>query len=102
MAVYEYRTTGTCSKKIFVELEGRTIKSVRFTSGCNGNLKGISLLVAGRDVDEVISMFKDVRCTFMPSSCPAQLALALREACAAQEAEQHAGPVIEQADKEKT
>ena len=83
MATYTYKTKGVCSKSITVELEGRTIKRVAFTGGCDGNLKGLSQLVAGMDIDTVIGRLKDVRCENKPTSCPAQLAIALAEACAA-------------------
>ena len=83
MAVYEYQTRGTCSQKIQVELDGRTINSVHFTGGCSGNLRGIAKLVAGRDAGEVIELLKDVRCDSAgTTSCPAQLAIALQEALA--------------------
>ena len=83
MAAYTYKTKGVCSRTITVELEGRIIKSVAFTGGCDGNLKGLSRLVAGMDIDTVIERVRDVRCENKPTSCPAQLALALREAHAA-------------------
>ena len=51
----DYRTRGTCSSSIHVELDGRKIKRVVFTGGCNGNLQGISRLVEGMDIDEVIA-----------------------------------------------
>ena len=83
MATHTYKTKGVCSRTITVELEGRIIKSVAFTGGCDGNLKGLSRLVAGMDIDTVIERVRDVRCENKPTSCPAQLALALREAQAA-------------------
>lgn len=82
--VYEYKTTGTCSKKITVELEGKTIKNVSFEGGCNGNLSGISKLVKGLDTDFVIERFSGNKCGARPTSCPDQLAIALKEAYAAQ------------------
>ncbi len=74
-----YKTKGTCSTSIQVELDGDTIKSVSFTGGCNGNLKGISSLVTGMKAQDAIERLKGIRCGFKPTSCPDQLALALEE-----------------------
>lgn len=84
MSVYEYTTKGTCSRKITVELAGKTIKKVEFEGGCNGNLKGIGKLVAGLDMDFVIERFAGNTCNNRTTSCPDQLAKALQEAYAAQ------------------
>ena len=83
---YEYKTKGTCSRKITVELEGKTIKSVEFEGGCAGNTAGIAKLVAGMDMDYVIERFAGNTCGSRPTSCPDQLAKALQEAYAAQQA----------------
>lgn len=83
MSIYEYKTKGTCSRKITVELDGKTIKKVAFEGGCNGNLSGISKLVEGMDMDFVIERFSGNTCNDRPTSCPDQLARALREAYAA-------------------
>ena len=83
--IYEYTTKGTCSRKITLELEGKTIKHVEFEGGCNGNLKGISKLVEGMDMDFVIERFSGNTCNNKPTSCPDQLAIALREAYAAEQ-----------------
>jgi len=85
---YEYKTQGTCSRKITVELDGKTIKDVQFEGGCNGNLSGISKLVRGMDMDFVIERFAGNKCGNRPTSCPDQLARALQEAYAAQQAAQ--------------
>ena len=85
MSKYEYKTTGTCSRKITVELDGRTIHQVNFEGGCNGNLAGISKLVEGLDIDFVIERFKGNKCNDKPTSCPDQLAIALQEAYAAEQ-----------------
>ena len=74
-----YKTKGTCSTSIDVELEDGVIDSVRFTGGCNGNLQGISALVKGMKPEEAISRLKGIRCGFKPTSCPDQLAHALEE-----------------------
>lgn len=73
----KYRTKGTCSSSIDVELDNGIIKSVHFTGGCNGNLQGISRLVEGMPAEEAISRLKGIKCGIKPTSCPDQLALAL-------------------------
>lgn len=87
MSIYEYQTKGTCSRKITVELDGRTIKRVAFEGGCSGNLSGISKLVEGMDMDFVIARFAGNTCGSRPTSCPDQLAQALKEAYAAEQKE---------------
>lgn len=77
---YHYKTKGTCSSEIIVELDGDTIKSVEIVGGCNGNSKGICSLVQGMKADEVIRRCKGIRCGFKPTSCPDQLANALLHA----------------------
>ena len=74
-----YKTKGTCSTSIDVELKDCVIDSVKFTGGCNGNLQGISALVKGMKPEEAISRLKGIRCGFKPTSCPDQLAHALEE-----------------------
>ena len=74
-----YKTKGTCSTSIDVELKDGVIDSVKFTGGCNGNLQGISALVKGMKPEESISRLKGIRFGFKPTSCPDQLAHALEE-----------------------
>ena len=74
-----YKTKGTCSTMIDVELKDGVIDSVKFTGGCKGNLQGISALVKGMKPEEAISRLKGIRCGFKPTSCPDQLAHALEE-----------------------
>lgn len=74
-----YKTKGTCSTSIDIELKDGVIDSVKFTGGCNGNLQGISALVKGMKPEEAISRLKGIRCGFKPTSCPDQLAHALEE-----------------------
>lgn len=74
-----YKTKGTCSTSIDVELKDGVIDSVKFTGGCNGNLQGISALVKGMKPEEAISRLKGIRCGFKPTSCPDQLAHPLEE-----------------------
>lgn len=75
-----YKTSGVCSREIHFELDGDTIKSVKFVGGCAGNTAGICQLVAGMKVDDVIQKLQGVRCGHKPTSCPDQLAYALRTA----------------------
>lgn len=75
-----YITHGTCSKQIDVEVENGIVKSVVFYGGCNGNLQGISSLVAGMKVEDVIARLDGIRCGARNTSCPDQLCKALREA----------------------
>ncbi len=77
--VYKYRTHGTCSRSISFEVDGDTVKNVNFEGGCNGNLKGIGALVEGMKIDDVIARVEGIRCGFKSTSCPDQLAQALRE-----------------------
>ena len=86
MFTYTYRTRGTCSQAIEVALDGKTIRRVAFAGGCPGNLAGISRLVEGMDMDVVIERLAGTRCGNRPTSCPDQLALALREAYQASQA----------------
>lgn len=75
---YKYRTTGTCSQEITFEVEDNKLKNVQFLGGCNGNLQGIGRLVEGQDVDTVITKLEGIRCGMKPTSCPDQLAQALK------------------------
>ena len=72
-----YKTEGTCSQLIEIELKDGVIDSVQFTGGCNGNLKGICALVKGMKPEDVIAKCKGIRCGLKPTSCPDQLARAL-------------------------
>ena len=76
---YEYKTKGTCSQRIFFEIEDGKVKNVQFVGGCNGNLKGIASLVEGMDAEDVIARIEGIRCGMKATSCPDQLAKALKE-----------------------
>lgn len=76
---YTYKTKGVCSRSIVIELEGETINSIKFEGGCNGNTKGISSLVVGMNIDDVIDRLEGINCGFRGTSCPDQLAKALIE-----------------------
>lgn len=73
-----YKTSGVCSKRIDFEITDGKLHNVSFTGGCHGNLQGIGRLVEGMEVDEVISRLEGIRCGFKNTSCPDQLAKALK------------------------
>ena len=77
--MYSYKTKGVCSSEIQIELDGDKIKSVNYINGCNGNTKGISALVEGMEVGEVIKRCENITCNHRPTSCPGQLAIALKQ-----------------------
>jgi uncharacterized protein (TIGR03905 family) len=76
---YTYKTKGVCSSTINFEVEDDVITSLQFVGGCNGNLKGISSLCIGMKVQDVIERLEGIKCGFKSSSCPDQLAEALKE-----------------------
>ena len=77
---YEFKTNGTCSKAILFEVEEGIVKNVQFLGGCNGNLKGIGSLVEGMNIDDVIARVEGITCGMKATSCPDQLAQALKAA----------------------
>ena len=77
---FEYKTKGTCSQHILLEIEECILKNVQFIGGCNGNLKGIGSLVEGMNIDDVISRLEGTTCGMKATSCPDQLAQALKQA----------------------
>ncbi|MEZ3467977.1 MAG: TIGR03905 family TSCPD domain-containing protein [Schaedlerella sp.] len=76
----EFIPSGVCSRAIHVELDGDTIKNVEFVGGCNGNTQGIASLVRGMKVDDAISRMEGITCGYKSTSCPDQLATALKKA----------------------
>ena len=76
--LYTFRPRGVCSQLMEIETEGSTVKSLNVIGGCSGNLQGISRLIAGMEIDEVIERLEGIRCGFKPTSCPDQLAQALK------------------------
>ena len=74
-----YQTKGTCSRSIDIELDQDTIKSVTFIGGCNGNLQGICALVKGMKIQDAIDRLDGIKCGMKNTSCPDQLACALKE-----------------------
>lgn len=77
---FDYRTKGTCSQRILFEVEDGILRNVQFIGGCNGNLKGIGSLVEGMDIDQVIAKLEGTTCGMKSTSCPDQLAAALKKA----------------------
>ncbi|QSX04692.1 TIGR03905 family TSCPD domain-containing protein [Sedimentibacter sp. zth1] len=77
--MYRYKTHGVCSREISFDVKDNKLTDVSFVGGCIGNLRGISILVDGMDIDLVIEKFKNVKCGKKSTSCPAQLAKALEE-----------------------
>lgn len=75
--IFTYKTKGTCSSSVEIEIEEDVIEKVNFNGGCSGNLKGIATLVEGQTVDAVIQKLSGIRCGFKSTSCPDQLAKAL-------------------------
>ena len=76
---YEFKPSGVCSRNISFDVEDGVVKNVVYTGGCNGNLQGIGKLVAGMKVDEVIARLDGIKCGVRSTSCPDQLAKALRK-----------------------
>lgn len=77
---YTYKTNGVCSKKIDFEIVDGRVKNVRFTGGCGGNTQGVAALAEGMTPEELIARLEGIRCGFKRTSCPDQLANAVKEA----------------------
>lgn len=78
----EYKTQGTCSRAVVVDVEDGVITDCSFVGGCSGNTQGVAALVKGMKVDEAIAKIKGIKCGFKTTSCPDQLARALESALA--------------------
>ena len=76
---YEYTTKGTCSRSILFDIEEGKVKNVQYIGGCNGNLKGIGSLVEGMEINDVITRLEGISCGSKGTSCPDQLAAALKQ-----------------------
>ena len=76
---YEYRTSGTCARAIYVDVEDGIVKDVEFYGGCHGNLQGIAALVKGMKAEDVVERVKGIKCGNKGTSCPDQLSCALEE-----------------------
>ena len=74
-----YTTQGTCSRKIEIDLDGDMIEKVEYIGGCHGNTQGVAALLKGMSIDEAISRLDGIKCGFRPTSCPDQLAKALKK-----------------------
>ncbi|WP_029324533.1 TIGR03905 family TSCPD domain-containing protein [Butyrivibrio sp. AE3004] len=75
-----YKTKGTCSTQIDIDVEEGIIKHVSFTNGCNGNLQGVSRLVEGMKAEDAIAKLRGIKCGFKNTSCPDQLSYAIEAA----------------------
>ena len=73
-----YKTNGVCSRNILIDVEDGIVKNVKFIGGCSGNTQGIAALVKGMPIDEVIKRLEGIKCGFKSTSCPDQLAKALK------------------------
>ena len=78
MKTITYASKGVCSRQIDIDVEGDKIVKVKFTGGCAGNTQGVARLLEGMTVDEAISRLEGIRCGFKPTSCPDQVAEALK------------------------
>ncbi len=78
----QYKTKGVCAREIQFEIEDNKVKNVKFIGGCSGNTQGVAALVDGMDVNEAISRIEGIKCGPRPTSCPDQLACALKSAIA--------------------
>ena len=78
MSTFEYTPKGVCSRKMIFDLDGDIIRSVEVIGGCNGNLKCISSLLKGQNVNEIISRLEGITCGPKSTSCPDQIAQALK------------------------
>ncbi|MBQ3409028.1 MAG: TIGR03905 family TSCPD domain-containing protein [Clostridia bacterium] len=76
---YIYRPEGVCSTEMIFDIEDNEIKSFKAINGCNGNLKGISSLITGMSIDDVIAKLNGIKCGFRDTSCPDQIAKALEQ-----------------------
>ena len=81
---YTYRTQGTCSQAIEFEIVDGILRNVQFYGGCNGNTQGVATLVEGMKAEDVIAKLEGIRCGFKSTSCPDQLAQAIKQALASQ------------------
>ena len=80
MRTYTYTPKGVCSMKITFDVdENDIVSNIKFTGGCNGNTQGVAALANGRKKDELIKLLSGIKCGFRPTSCPDQLAAALKE-----------------------
>ncbi|GIM28668.1 TSCPD domain-containing protein [Clostridium polyendosporum] len=77
--MYSFKTTGVCSKQIDFQVINNKVKNVSFTAGCSGNLKGLSALIEGMEINDAINRLKGITCGNRETSCPDQLSKALEQ-----------------------
>lgn len=77
---YQYRTKGVCSRGITLDIVDGCVRNVKFEGGCHGNTQGVAALVEGMNAEEAVRRLSGIRCGMKGSSCPDQLAIAIREA----------------------
>lgn len=75
----KYQPHGVCSRQIIIDVEDGIVNSVKFVGGCSGNTQGVAALAKGMKVNDVIDRLEGIRCDSKPTSCPDQLAKALKE-----------------------
>ena len=75
----EYKTSGTCSRMVILDIDDGVVTDCKFVGGCAGNTLGVAALVIGMKVEEVVERLKGIKCGFKPTSCPDQLAIALEK-----------------------
>ena len=76
---YSYRTKGVCAQMITFDVEDNKVRNVKFLGGCSGNTQGVARLIEGMDKDEAIARIEGIRCGMKKTSCPDQLATALKQ-----------------------
>ena len=84
MKTFTFTPRGVCSRRIEITLEGETVKQVKFMGGCSGNTQGVAALLEGMNANEAITRLSGIRCGFKSTSCPDQLAQALKAALASE------------------
>ena len=80
-----YKTRGVCSREIHFDVKDNKVVNVQYVGGCSGNTQGVARLIEGMDIDEAISRIEGIHCGPSPTSCPDQLAQALKQYKAAQQ-----------------
>lgn len=76
---YRYKPQGVCSTEMIINVKDNIVEDIKIVNGCDGNLKGISKLLMGMNIDEVIAKLKGIRCGYKNTSCPDQIATALQK-----------------------
>lgn len=79
MTTFSYKTRGVCSREIIISIDDDTIESVKYIGGCSGNTQGVAALIKGMKIGDAISRLSGIKCGLRPTSCPDQLAEALKK-----------------------